>query len=68
MMENTMSTSRLIQIHCLADDLSSRARVARRAADKAASINNRNATVYFLNRAVQMERIVARCVARGVAL
>lgn len=63
-----MSTHRLLQLHGLADDLSSRARVSRRAADKAASINNRNATVYFLRRAAQMERIVALCMARGVAL
>lgn len=63
-----MSTHRLMQLHSLADGLLSRARVSRRAADKAASINNRNATVYFLRRAVQMERIVALCVSRGVSL
>ena len=63
-----MSTDRLMQLHGLADDLSSRARVSRRAADKAASINNRNAAVYFLRRAAQMERIVALCVNRGVSL
>ncbi|WP_143281615.1 hypothetical protein [Caballeronia cordobensis] len=63
-----MSLRRLMQLHNLADDLSSRARVSRRAADKAASINNGNATVYFLRRAAQMERIVAACLSRGVSL
>ena len=58
------TTHRLIQIHNLADSLESRARVSRRAADKATSINNRKANAYFLNRAERMERIVARCVAR----
>ncbi|MCX4150986.1 MULTISPECIES: hypothetical protein [Paraburkholderia] len=59
-----LTTHRLIQIHALADALASHARVSRRAADKAASINNRKANAYFLQRATRMERIVARCVAR----
>lgn len=59
-----MTTHRLIQLHNMLDDLSSRARVSRRAADKAASINNGKAAVYFLQRAVRFERICTRCSAR----
>lgn len=56
-----LSTHRLIQIHNLEDDMSARARVAHRAADKALSINNLKAWTYFIKRECKFARIAARC-------
>lgn len=59
-----LSTKRVIQLHNLADDLSSRARVSSRAADKAASIGNFKAQAYFLIRAIRFQRIADSCTRR----
>lgn len=63
-MENKLSTHRLIQIHTLEDDMSARARVAHRAANKALSINNMKAWAYFMKRECKFARIAVRCRAR----
>jgi hypothetical protein len=59
-----LSTERALQLHNLNDDLSSRASVALRAADKAASINNFKAQAYFLVRAIRFQSIAEACARR----
>lgn len=57
----TMTTHRLLQLHTLEDNMSSKARVARRAARSAFFIKNLKATAYFLERAKRYDRVAARC-------
>lgn len=60
----SISTKRVIQLHTLADDLSSRARVADRAASKAISIGNFKAAAYFATRATRFQRIANAALGR----
>lgn len=59
-----LSTKRLLQVHVLGDDMSSRARVSFRAADKAWSINNLKAADYFSIRGDRFQRIADACARR----
>lgn len=59
-----MTTHRLIQIHNLEDSMSSKFRIARKAADNLARIGNDKGAGYFLRRAVRFERIAISCRAR----
>jgi len=62
-----MTTHRLIQIHNLEDTMSSKARIARRAADNLARIGNNNGAGHYLRAALRCEHIVSLCKLRGVA-
>ena len=59
-----MTTHRLIQIHNLEDTISSKARIARRAADNLARIGNNNGAGYYLRAALRFEHIANACAAR----
>lgn len=59
--ETKLSTKRLVQVHCLADDMSSRASVSFRAADNAFDIGNHKAADYFSVRADRFQRIAEAC-------
>ncbi|MBB4861474.1 hypothetical protein HNP46_000285 [Pseudomonas nitritireducens] len=55
------STQRVLQIHCLGDDMSSRARVNLRVAEKAASRNSPIQEQFFRAAGERYARIAARC-------
>lgn len=64
-----MTTHRLIQIHNLEDNMSSKSRTARRAADNLARIGNDKGAGHYLRAAFRFEQIAGKCRLRlGVAL
>lgn len=56
-----MTTHRLIQIHNLEDNVSSKARIARRAADNLARIGNNKGAGHYLRAASRFEQIADKC-------
>lgn len=56
-----MTTQRLIQIHNLGDNMYSKARAARRAADNLARIGNDKGAGHYLRAACRFERIAEKC-------
>ena len=56
-----LSTARVLQLTSREDNLSSKARTARRAAARAIGIKNFNAADYFEARAIRMEKLAERC-------
>ncbi|MCY1303262.1 hypothetical protein D9M68_694370 [compost metagenome] len=59
-----LSTHRLIQIHNLGDDLSSRARVAHRASVNLARIGNAKGSRYYAVQAARLSSVADACSAR----
>ena len=56
-----MTNHRCIQIHNLLDSVQNQARVLRRCALKATTINNRSAAIHFVGQAIKCDRIAVRC-------
>ncbi|UOF80937.1 hypothetical protein [Caudoviricetes sp.] len=56
-----MTTHRAIQVSALEDACRAKASLFRRCAGKAADIGNRNAAIYWVNRAQKCDAIVMRC-------
>jgi hypothetical protein len=56
-----MTTHRLIQIHNLEDTLSSKARIASKAALNAGRICNMKAAAHFMRKAQRLNNIAAKC-------
>lgn len=59
-----MTTHRLIQIHMLADTMSSKSRSFRRAADNLARTGNINGATHYFRAAIRCERVLDACTKR----
>lgn len=64
---NKLSTHRVIQLHNLSDDFSSRARVCFRGGANLKKIGNNNGAQYLFYRGVRFQRIALAAASRLVA-